>query len=141
MPTGQEFAAQLGRVARRWRTQLDARVKHLGLTQARWATLLCLRRAGPMSQTDLAVQIGIEGPTLVRLLDALQAQGLIKRCDSETDRRVKIIHLSKSATPLIERIAAIADELTREVTEGIPPEDLATAERVLRQIGDRLERH
>lgn len=140
MPSGQEFAAELGRVARRWRTQLDARVKHLGLTQARWATLLRLRRIGPMSQTDLAEQVGVEGPTLVRLLDALQAKDLIKRCDSETDRRVKIIHLSKGAMPLIDRIATISDELTQELTEGIPPEDLATAERVLRQIGDRLER-
>lgn len=48
---------------------------------------------------------------------------------------------SAGAMPLIERITAIADELTQEVTEGIPPEDLATAERVLRQIGDRLEKH
>jgi len=140
MSSGPEFAAALGRVARRWRTELNARVKHLGLTQARWLTLLRLRRVGPLSQTDLADQIGVEGPTLVRLLDALEAKDLIRRCESEADRRVKIVHLSPSAMPLIDRIAAMADQLSHELTDGIPAEDLAAAARVLHEIGNRLER-
>ena len=131
---------ELARVGRRWRTRLDARVKHLGLTQARWIALLHLRRSGSMSQRDLAEQIGVEGPTLVRLLDALEQRGLIERVDSDDDRRVKKIHLAESAKPLIEKITRISDAFRDELVEGIAPDDLTTAHRVLRLIGDRLER-
>lgn len=131
---------ELARVGRKWRARLDARVKHLGLTQARWIALLQLRRSGPLSQRDLAEQIGVEGPTLVRLLDGLQQRGLIERAATHEDRRVKTIHLAACAYPLIEEITRISDGLREELMEGVPPEDLATAHRVLRLIGDRLER-
>ena len=131
---------ELGRVGRKWRARLDARVKHLGLTQARWIALLQLRRSGPLSQRDLAEQIGVEGPTLVRLLDGLQQGGLIERTATHEDRRVKKIHLTASAYPLIEEITRISDALREELMESVPPEVLATAHRVLRLIGDRLER-
>jgi MarR family transcriptional regulator, transcriptional regulator for hemolysin len=140
MNVGREFAMELGRVWRKWRARLDARVKHLGLTQARWIALLQLRRSGPLSQRDLAEQIGVEGPTLVRLLDGLQQGGLIERTATHEDRRVKKIHLTASAYPLIEEITRISDALREELMESVPPEDLATAHRVLRLIGDRLER-
>ena len=140
MPSSQEFAAELGRVARRWRTRLDARLKHLGLTQARWMTLLRLKHHGPLSQRDLADQVGVEGPTLVRLLDALEKKHLIDRCDLEGDRRVKVVHLTDSAMPIIDDITRISDAFTKELVGDIPSEDLATAQRVLRLIGDRLER-
>ena len=78
---------ELGRVGRRWRTLLDARVKHLGLTQARWIALLHLRHSGCRAQRDLADKIGVEGPTLVRLLDALQERGLIERLEALMGRR------------------------------------------------------
>lgn len=131
---------ELARVGRRWRTRLDGRVKYLGLTQARWIALLYLRRSGSMSQRDLAEQIGVEGPTLVRLLDALEQHGLVERVDSDDDRRVKKIHLADSAMPLIEEITRISDAFREELLEGVPANDLATAHRVLCLIGDRLER-
>ena len=93
-----------------------------------------------MSQRDLAEQIGVEGPTLVRLLDALEQRGLIERVDSDDDRRVKKIHLAESAKPLIEEITRISDAFREELLEGVPANDLATAHRVLCLIGDRLER-
>ncbi len=131
---------ELARVGRRWRTRLDARVKHLGLTQARWIALLQLRHSDSVSQKELAERIGVEGPTLVRLLDALEQRGLIERCEAHDDRRVKKIHLTEKAKPLIEEIARIADALREELFEGTPSDDLATAHRVLRLIADRLER-
>lgn len=130
---------ELGRVGRRWRTLLDARVKHLGLTQARWIALLHLWHSGCLAQRDLADKIGVEGPTLVRLLDALQERGLIERLEAGDDRRVKKIHLTESARAVIDEIDRIADAFRKEVMDGIHPDDLATAHRVLRLIGSRLE--
>jgi MarR family transcriptional regulator, transcriptional regulator for hemolysin len=135
------FALELGRVSRRWRTRLDERLKVTGLTQARWSTLLHLSRGGRcMTQRELAERVGIEGPTLVRLLDALETQGLIERLPVEGDRRAKHIRPTEAAQPLLREINRIAADLRRDIFADLRKDDLETCLTVLRAIGDRLER-
>src|SRR5688572_28705178 len=125
MDTAADFAINLGRVSRRWGARLDERLKHTGLTQARWLALLNLSRTGPVSQRALAENMGIEGPTLVRLLDHLEQQGLIARHECDADRRVKEVHLTAAAEPLLDEITRIAAALRRELFADVPPDDLA----------------
>lgn len=136
-----EFANELARVARRWRTRLDARFCDLGLTQARWRILLELSRNGPVTQRDLAGHLGVEGPTLVRLLDKLEANGLVKRRECPEDRRAKRVSLTKAAGPVMDEINGIADETRHEILAGIPAADLSVARNVLAIIAERLEKN
>lgn len=134
-----EFAMELGKVARRWRTRLDSRLRAVGLTQARWMALLELSRADAITQRDLAASLGIEGPTLVRLLDGLEAQGLIERQSCPEDRRAKRVGLTAAAAPVLAEIRKIAEATRRELLEDIAREDLSVARRVLSRIAERLE--
>ena len=136
-----EFANELARVARQWRTRLDAQFRGLGLTQARWRTLIELSANGPMTQRDLAGYLGVEGPTLVRLLDGLETQGLIERRPCPDDRRANLVHLTKAAGPVLDEIRGIADETRQEILAGIPTKDLSVARRVLATIAERLEKN
>lgn len=140
MDIGTQFAVELGRVSRRWRTRLDERLKHTGLTQARWIVLLQLSQAGTMSQRELADRINVEGPTLVRVLDKLEEQGLVARRACDDDRRIKHIHLTREARPVLKEITRISTALRRELLADVPAEDLARAWQILKAIGDRLER-
>jgi MarR family transcriptional regulator for hemolysin len=141
MDPREAFALELSRVSRRWRTRLDERLKVTGLTQARWSTLLHLSRGGDrMTQRELAERVGIEGPTLVRLLDALEAQRLIERLPVEGDRRANHIRLTEAAQPLLAQINRIAADLRREIFADLHADDLKTGLMVLRSIADRLER-
>jgi len=134
-----QFGMVLGRVSRRWRTRLDERLRHLGLTQARWHTLFHLNRLGPMPQHQLAECLDIEGPTLVRLLDGLERQGLIERRLVQDDRRIRCVHLTAAAGPLIEEIASISTQLRHELLADVDQDALAAALGVLQQLDDRLE--
>jgi MarR family transcriptional regulator for hemolysin len=140
MDVGAEFAIELGRVSRRWRTRLDERLKHMDLTQARWLVLRHLSETGPISQRELADRIGVEGPTLVRGLDRLEDLGLVARRACGDDRRVKHVHLTDGAGPVLDEINRISIELREELLAGIAPMDIDTAWRVLKAIGDQLER-
>lgn len=135
-----EFAFELGRITRRWRARLDERLKHMELTQARWFVLLQLSRAGSATQRELAELVGVEGPTLVRVLDALEERGLLGRHACGADRRVKHVRLTEAATPVIDEIRSIAGELREEALDGIPDAELATAWKVLRAIGENMEK-
>lgn len=134
-----QFAVQLGKVARRWRTRLDSRLRSAGLTQARWMALLELSRSGDLTQRELAFSLGVEGPTLVRLLDGLEAQGMIERHPCPGDRRAKRVHLTEAADPVLREIGKITDATRRELLEGVASADLSAALRVLALIDERLE--
>ena len=141
MDPQEAFALELGRVSRRWRTRLNDRLKVTGLTQARWSTLLHLARGSAcMTQRELAERVAIEGPTLVRLHDALEAQGLIERLPVAGDRWANHIRLTATAQPLLKQINRIAADLRRESFADVAADDLNTCLTVLRGIGDRLER-
>ncbi|MEQ9124611.1 MAG: MarR family transcriptional regulator, partial [Alphaproteobacteria bacterium] len=89
------FGRQIGLLARLWRTELDKRLRPIGLSQARWVLLVYLSEAHDgMAQLDLAVRAGISGPTLVRQVDQLEEAGLVSRQEDSRDRRMKRVSLT-----------------------------------------------
>ena len=136
------FGMQLAQMSRGWRAELDRRLAGLGLSQARWLVLLHLARFEEApTQRELAQSVGVEGPTLARLLDSLETQGLVQRQAVLEDRRAKRILLCDSARPLIEQIEAISTQLRQELFAGIDPVDLQHCQRVQERILANLEKH
>ncbi|MEH6364839.1 MULTISPECIES: MarR family transcriptional regulator [Pseudomonas] len=135
------FAMQVAQLSRSWRAELDRRLAGLGLSQARWLVLLHLARFDELpTQRQLAQSVGVEGPTLARLLDGLEAQGLVSRQAVPEDRRAKKIALSPQAQPLITEIEAISTQLRLELFSGISEEELSCCQRVHAQILSNLEK-
>lgn len=135
------FGMQLAHMSRGWRAELDRRLAELGLSQARWLVLLHLARyESPPTQRELAQSVGVEGPTLARLLDSLETQGLVQRHAVLEDRRAKKIVLCDTARPLIQQIEAIATALRVELFAGIDEEELRVCMRVHTRILANLER-
>jgi len=135
-----EFARELVIVARRWRARLDDRLKVLGMSQARWSALYWLSQSPEgASQTALADRTGVEAATLVRVIDALEAQGLVERRSCPNDRRVKVVHLKEAARPLLAQIDALGEELRQEVMEDVTREEVEQALGLLRRIRARLD--
>ena len=126
----------IGESARAWRHQLDQRLRPLGLTQAKWRTISHLAR-GHLTQCELAGRLGIEEPTLARLLARLESGGWVKRENAAHDRRCKTVHLQRKSSALLQRIDEAANELRNELLKRIPARDLQTCTRVLTEIRDR----
>ncbi len=135
------FAMQVAQLSRAWRGELDRRLVGLGLSQARWLVLLHLGRFAELpTQRELAQSVGVEGPTLARLLDSLETQGLVSRQAVPEDRRAKKIALSPQALPLIEKIEAISAQLRQEVFAGIDEDELRRCQKVHAQVLSNLEK-
>lgn len=119
------FGMQIAHLSRAWRAELDRRLAGLGLSQARWLVLLHLARTTQKpTQGELANNVGVENPTLARLLDGLEAQQLIERQIDPGDRRIKKIALTTPAFTLIDKIEAIATSLRREIFADISEADI-----------------
>src|SRR3546814_2801236 len=116
------FGYRLSELARLWRNELDQRLKPLGLSQARGIALLQLAKPGPpLTQNDLAERARIRGSTLARQLDLLEADGLIERRECPGDRRVKTVHLTERARPVLAEVAVVARPLRRAVLAEVTP--------------------
>lgn len=134
-PDEHRFAMQLAQLSRGWRAELDRRLADLGLSQARWLVLLHLARfEHEPTQRELAQSVAVEGPTLARLLDGLEAQGFVQRKAAPGDRRAKLITLQAAAQPMIEKIEAISTQVREELFNGIDEEDLRKCQQVHARI-------
>src|SRR3954462_5137800 len=104
------FAQGLTFVARRWRNLMNEELRAVGQSQARWGVLYWINVFGDtVNQTELADRIGVEQPTLGRVLRDLEAEGLIERASGSADRRAKVIRLTPAAKPVMKQINRIQD--------------------------------
>jgi MarR family transcriptional regulator for hemolysin len=125
---------------RHWRKLANDRIKAAGQTMARWETLFLVAFSDhALTQSELAPLIGVEGPTLVRMLDLLAQEGLIERRQNEMDRRMTTNTITDAGRVVINQIMGITNKLRGEVLAGIAKDDLETTVRTLNLIIDRLD--
>jgi MarR family transcriptional regulator, transcriptional regulator for hemolysin len=141
MSDGETFGQLLHGTARAWRQKLDERLKPMGLSQAKWRTLMHLSLAeDALTQAEIAARLGVEEPTMVTLLHRLEREAWITRTNSPHDRRCKMVLLGRRAQRVIAQINATAEKLRRELLAGIPDSDLQACMRVLTRIRRRAEK-
>jgi MarR family transcriptional regulator, transcriptional regulator for hemolysin len=109
-------------VARLFRLRFEqrARAEGLGVTRAQAAVLGHLMLNEGINQASLAQLLEIEPITLVRLLDKLEAAGLVERRAHPSDRRARTLHLKPAAMKLIEHSRAIGKEVMEDALAGVP---------------------
>lgn len=106
-------------VARLTRVEADKRARVHGMTRAQWAILLRLARTPGLSQKELADAMEVEPITVARMLDRLEATGLVERRADEQDRRIWRLHLRDAATGMLTEIKRQRDDLAAFITHGI----------------------
>ncbi|WP_245295286.1 MarR family winged helix-turn-helix transcriptional regulator [Manganibacter manganicus] len=126
-------------VSRKMRTLFNARVLEHGLTLARARTLLRIAQGGAANQKELAEELEIETATLVRLIDGLEAQGLIERCKVEGDRRAKQAVLTREGVAKANIVDGMVQQIRQEVLSDIEDADLKVFHGVLKHMAGNLE--
>jgi MarR family transcriptional regulator for hemolysin len=133
-----EFGFLMRRIVRLWRREADQALADHGLSEATAVPLLVLSRWGKCArQGVLAEEMGIEGPSLVRLIDLLQAEGLVERREDPTDRRAKMLHLTAIGETKADEIDRVLRRVRAYLLKDISSEDLAVTFEALRSIERR----
>jgi MarR family transcriptional regulator for hemolysin len=135
-----EFAPRLNRLGQGVRRAIDDELRALGLTDATWRPLFHLGRLGDgLRQKDLAEALMIEGPSLVPLLDNLEASGLVERTEDPNDRRCKIIRMTAEGQKIYRQTAEISGKVLGRLMRGISDEELALCNDVFDRFEAALE--
>ncbi|KJC42309.1 transcriptional regulator [Bradyrhizobium sp. LTSP885] len=144
-PTQSHIHAEIGRLVTRlgriWRRETDQALSDHGLSDATAIPLLVLSRQGDnVRQGVLADELGIEGPSLVRLIDLLQAEGLVERREDPTDRRAKTLHLTATGEAKVEEINRVLRRVRANLLKDIGSDELAITFATLQRIEQRVSR-
>ena len=127
-------------VARRWRRVLDERLADVGLSDATWAPLLHLHSAGRgLRQKDLAERVGVDGSTLVRLIDILAQRGMIERQSDGTDKRANVIVLTDVGSLAVDEIKLRVEPAEQEILVDLTDRQISDLIKTLNLIDSRIE--
>ncbi len=134
-----ELSRAIGAVSHAWRRQMNQRLKPFGLNLSMRQVLLQLHREPQgLMQRELAERLGIEGPTLVRLLDTLEQRNWIRRIPAADDKRRKYAVLTASASAQIAIIESQSEELRQRMLAGLSDADIEAGLVLMRRLQRNL---
>ncbi len=127
---------------RQWQRLADSRLGSYGISTACTMPLLMIGRSGGgIRQVALAQQLGMEGPSLVRLLDKLCAGDLVRRESDASDRRANLLWLTDAGQALVSELEDQLIGLRQDVFGELSMDELHAvlkAWRLLAEAADRI---
>lgn len=135
------FSLALQHTSRAWRVALERRLKCRGLSQAGWLAIAAVATAKkPPSQAELAQFLGVEGATMVPMIDRLVVAGLVQRKCSDGDRRVKFVIITAAGQELYKQEVKVeAEFMRRELLATINKDELLIATEMLELVQRLVE--
>ncbi len=112
--------------------------KKFGITPVQYSLLTTLVEHGEMDQNTLALEIGLERTSVAEVLPRLEARLLVERRQSERDKRVKLVRISRKGRALVKRMAESVQQAHDRTIADIPAEQ---RELFMRQLVRLIEAH
>lgn len=116
------------------RAEVERRLEPSGLTSAQWVPLLMLHMGRASMVAELARECQLDTGGMTRLLDRLEAKGLVRRVRSSADRRVVNIELTAQGREAAKGIPGILCGVQNAALDGFSDEEWQS----LRQLLGRL---
>lgn len=130
----EEFARLIRDSARAFMRAFDARARRLGFTGEQAVALTMLARHEGVNQTRFAELLDMEPIGLCRMVDRLEAAGLVRRDRDPADRRARRLYLTQAGWRGIEGLRPVGQALLEQACAGIEPARVEAAGMVMRQI-------
>lgn len=127
-------------LTRQWRRFVEEQLAASGLTDATWTPLLHLRAWGDgVTQKELAERVGLDGSSLVRLLDILEGKGWVERRADAADRRSKRIFLTAAGNSAVDSIRATMLEAELSLLQDLQDSEVEAMLDGVNKIRARIE--
>jgi MarR family transcriptional regulator for hemolysin len=135
-PATPPIGLHLARTARVVGQAFDRAMGEAGGSGPLWQVLLLVRSQNWDTQSAMAEQMGITGPTLTHHLTTLETRGLIRRWRDDANRRVQRVELTEAGIDLFDRLREVARRHDERLRAQLTDDELG----LLAGLLDRLER-
>ncbi len=129
----------VNRAAKAFVKALDTDLReNVGVTFGQWKVIVMLANQNGLTQKEIADKLGLEGPTLIPIIDKMEQEGLLVRKVDPDDRRNNRIYRTEKADELWDRMIECALRIREVSLRGIPEQDINTMRKVLEKISENL---
>ncbi|MBN9285670.1 MULTISPECIES: MarR family transcriptional regulator [Flavobacterium] len=115
------------------------KANNIGLTKEKWSILAVLWKNDGCSQQVLADETYRDKPSITRLVDNLEKEGLVTRKPDAKDRRLNLIFLTDKGKSIENTVMKVVDATVNEAVKGIDPDELRIVRETFLKIYDNLE--
>lgn len=134
------FGFLLKEVTRRYTNRFEVRAAEIPLNLAQAKALVRLEKNEGVSQARLAELAEVDAMTMVRILDRMEAEGLLERRPDPSDRRARCLYLTAKARPILSEIWRLCDEIRAEIFAGVSKSEREQFMDVLQRVYDNISR-
>ena len=92
-------------------------------------------------QKDMADSIGKDKSTILRLIDSLEAKGLVRRVADTKDRRKNYLMVTKKGEEIIKQYERIIKVMIEELQQGLNESELNTFYKVAAHFKSKAEKY
>jgi MarR family transcriptional regulator, transcriptional regulator for hemolysin len=110
-------------VSRRYVNRFEVRAAEIPLNLAQAKALVRLEKNEGVSQARLAELAEVDPMTMVRILDRMEAEGLLERRPDPADRRARCLYLTAKAKPILNEIWRLSEQIRAEIFAGVSDEE------------------
>lgn len=111
-------------------------ISDLQLCSSDFAVLEALLHKGPLPVNEIGRKVLLTSGSITVAVDRLESKGLVERRAHETDRRARMVHLTKAGRKLITRVyAEHADDMEMLASASLTKEERKMLIRLLKKIG------
>lgn len=103
-----------------------------------WPVVMIARLGDGVRPGTVAEALGVEPPSLVRIIEQLVVAGLVTRQDDPADRRAKTLHLTPEGRRCAARLEELLLPFRRDLFAGLPQADIDACVRVLAHLDAAL---
>ncbi|MCW2410719.1 MULTISPECIES: MarR family winged helix-turn-helix transcriptional regulator [unclassified Sphingobium] len=131
-----ELTRLLSLSARRWGTYVESRMMPAtGQSRSRWQTLYVLSVAPPpVTTSHLSARLAIQWPPLIRTLNSLEKDGLIRRIDNPADKRSRYIEITPAGLDVVAQVQPALSQFRSRAFTQLTTEEMNIATRILEKI-------
>ena len=133
-PTTAPIGLRLFQTSKAVRRAFDDALAEAGGSIPMWLVLTNLKAAAWRSQHDLALAVGIEGPTLTRHLDGLEQRGLVHRRQDHDNRRAVVVELTDEGHATHARLLEVVIGFDRRLRKGLSADETAQLRALLERL-------
>ncbi|WP_412529060.1 MarR family winged helix-turn-helix transcriptional regulator [Burkholderia lata] len=119
---------------------VDRPLRDLGFAMSQVPVLVSLKKAGALSQSELARRAQVEQPSMAQLLNRMERDGLVLRVPDPDDRRSRLISLTESAAKGLAKGRAVMDEASEQALAGLSDAEREQLVSLLGRVNANLER-
>ncbi|MFF4772905.1 MarR family winged helix-turn-helix transcriptional regulator [Microtetraspora fusca] len=127
----------INQVGRDLRTAVEGMLAPYGVTSQQAALLMRAAR-GESSPNRLASHLGTDTAGMTRLLDRLEAKGLVGRRRNPGDRRSIVVELTEEGRALVPRLAPVFGRASVRLLAGFSEEEVRGLAGMLRRMLENL---